>query len=779
MKAHQLTTRSLLCSLSAAAAALVISQDAAKAADYPTTILNDNPSAYYRFEETSGTTAFDSSVNGNAATYNFNSADSPILGEAGIDTNSILFTGPGPGGLGDYGYVNIPASSLITPLQTDGIHSAAFSAELWVQPTSLPPGSETFTVPIEQGAYNAGNPEGWNIYVSGVGAGNGNSGYFYLDMRPNLFQGIGAAGPITFGQWYHLVLTYDGTNSAMFYVNGVPYGPYNAAGYLPYTADGAHVGNGQDVGWYALDGGVDEVAFYTNVLTANQVMTHYKVGTNSFRLIPTGASLVTDPTDETNYSGLPVTFSVTAAGTPPLTYIWMSNSVPVGPNAPLWTFTAQYPANNNANIEVIVTNAYGSVTSPVVTLTVLTNLNFVSPPGSIARNVGSHAAFHVTANGAVPITYQWSVSSNSGASFLPIAGATSATYWLSNVQMAQNNNQYSVAVTNPFTSASASATLTVQARTDPAVPVDRYSALVMADNPVAYWRLDEASGTLAEDAVGTFDGAYTPGTGTILYDQTDGIPGSTDPAAGVTNNATVQAPWAPELNPDTAWSLELWIEPYLVDGNYRTVIASQYNLYPNAYNGWYIYQQPSATLAFVPQPGNFFIQAAPTDPANANLLVAGKWYHCVVTDDNTNWNFYINGQLQTTYPVADVAFVVNGDGINVDGTAGIAGAAQAAAAVVIGQRDDFAFDPFEGNVDETAIYNYALSPAQVYDHYIDGIKLTITKVGTNAVVSWPEGVLQQASTLHGEFTDVLNATSPYTNSVSAAPKYYRARLAVP
>ena len=52
MKTHDLTTCSLLRVLSVAAGVLVISIGAARAADYPTTVLADHPSAYYRFEET-------------------------------------------------------------------------------------------------------------------------------------------------------------------------------------------------------------------------------------------------------------------------------------------------------------------------------------------------------------------------------------------------------------------------------------------------------------------------------------------------------------------------------------------------------------------------------------------------------------------------------------------------------------------------------------------------------------------------------------------------------
>src|SRR5208337_4080071 len=190
------------------------------------------------------------------------------------------------------------------------------------------------------------------------------------------------------------------------------------------------------------------------------------------------------------------------------------------------------------------------------------------------------------------------------------------------------------------------------------------------------------------------------------------------------------------------------------------------------------YQQPSDSLAFVPQPANAFITAFPDDPANGNLLVAGNWYHCVVTEDNTNWNFYINGELRSSAPVAGIDYVPNGYGINPDGSAGIGG--DDGGNTVIGERTDGAFGTFEGAVDEAAIYNYALSPAQIYAHYINGLQLTIAKVGTNVVVTWPpEGKLQQATSARAAFADVPGASSPYTNAVSAAPKFYRARVLVP
>jgi hypothetical protein len=799
MKTHDLTTCSLLRVLFAGAGTLVLSIGAARAADYPTTILNDNPSAYYRLEETSGSIAYDSSTNQVNAAITQNGEDtSPVLGAAGIDTNSFNFIVPGPGGEGDYGYVTIPESPLITPVDGTGTNSLPFSAELWVQPNGYP---TTWSVPILQGVNNGVVADGWNIYVSGPGAGNpAGQSYFYLDMRPGIFIGYGDF-LISFGQWYHLVLTFDGTTNGVFYINGVAHSfSVPPGGFAPDTTENAFIASGSSIGWDPFNGGVDEVAFYDHVLTQTQVSTHYTVGSSSFRVIPTAAGITTPPSPETQYSGVPVTFNVTASGTTPLTYIWSTNGIPTGTDSDFLTFTPTYPGDNNDHIQVIVSNAYGPpVTSSVVTLTVSTNLNIIAEPASITRNVGSHAAFHVTADGALPITYQWSVSSDGGSTFTPILSATNQTgtnqtLWLSNVQLSQSGNIYSVLVGNPFinssqSNSSQSATLTVQPRQDPPVSLSGYGAIIAADNPVAFWRLNETStnwsgGVVAEDAVGSFDGIITPGSQPIGFGAPSGVPYDTNTAITLAGGATIQIPWAPELNPDTAWSVETWVNPSSLSangGDYRLVLSSQYNDqaagYP--YNGWYIYQQPANDFAFVPQPGNGFITAGPIDPAHGNQLVAGNWYHLVVTDDTTNFNIYVNGTLITAYPVSAVQYIPNGDGINPDGNPGIPTGPDFGddqGNFVIGQRDDAAFGTFLGTVEDTAVYQYALSPQQVALHHLDATMLTITPAGSNVILTWPVGNLQQSTRASGIYTDVIGATSPYTNAVGGTANYYRVQV---
>lgn len=755
-------------------------------AAYPDLILGDHPVVYYRLEELLGaSTITDSSTNGLAgATVNYDLdtngvPDFPLFGQAGIDTNSVLFkTYTDDGENLHYGDIDIPWNQLFAPVLSDGVTGAPFSAECWVQATTQP---GNYTVPLADfGAYGGGiyaNASGWNFYQS-----PGPNSFWIFNMKNGAFAQASAA-PINLLEWYHLAVSFDGTN-VTFYTNGVSQGTYNASGYLANPSTDIFIGAGPATSFGSFSGGVDEIAFYNYALSSSQITAHYTLGTNSFRAVPTPAGILANPASSTNYSGTTATFTSAGSGTLPISYQWYRGASKIpGATANAYSLTCHYPADNNATFSVVASNNINSTpytaTSSVVTLTVLTNVNIIAPPSSITRNIGTNSwyAFRVAATGALPISYQWYNDTTSVA----IPGATSPTLWVMGVS---TNASYHVMVSNPFTSNSLpTVTMTPQAR-PVTVPVTGYAKVVERDLPVAYWRLDElnADGGTATDAVGTFDGTYTDAAGSFLFGATTAIPHETDAAVGLTNGSNIQIPYALELNSDTAWSIESWLQPYTLGangGDYRVPLSSEYNLYPNPYSGWYMYQQPNNTFAFVPQPGNGFIVAGPDDPAHGNQLVANNWYHLVITDDGTTFTMYINGEARTSFPVSGIPYIPNGtdiipngDGIAGDGTLGVTAGL---GSTVLGQRTDAAFGTFIGAVDDTAVYNYALSPQQVQLHYLNTVKLTITQSGTNVILSWPFGTLQSAPAATGTYANIPGATSPYTNGISGAQKYYRVK----
>ena len=69
--------------------------------------------------------------------------------------------------------------------------------------------------------------------------------------------------------------------------------------------------------------------------------------------------------------GQPATFSVNASGSAPLSYQWQRNNTNItGANSASYTLPTATPTDNGAKFKVVVTNAFGSVTSNEATLTV-------------------------------------------------------------------------------------------------------------------------------------------------------------------------------------------------------------------------------------------------------------------------------------------------------------------------------------------------------------------------------------------------------------------------
>jgi hypothetical protein len=88
-----------------------------------------------------------------------------------------------------------------------------------------------------------------------------------------------------------------------------------------------------------------------------------------------------------------------------------------------------------------------------------------------------------------------------------------------------------------------------------------------------------------------------------------------------------------------------------------------------------------------------------------------------------------------------------------------------------------------GFVDEFAIYTNAFVEAQARVHYIAGggqphspSSLQVQKSGNQVILTWQVGTLVEADSVNGTYATVTGASSPYTNSVTVAQKYFRLRL---
>jgi hypothetical protein len=92
---------------------------------------------------------------------------------------------------------------------------------------------------------------------------------------------------------------------------------------------------------------------------------------NATLTVKTPPTITTQPANTTVKAGKTAKFTVTAAGTTPLSYQWRKNGVNIaGATKASYTTQKTTSADNGALFSVIVTNSIGSVTSNNATLTV-------------------------------------------------------------------------------------------------------------------------------------------------------------------------------------------------------------------------------------------------------------------------------------------------------------------------------------------------------------------------------------------------------------------------
>jgi hypothetical protein len=174
--------------------------------------------------------------------------------------------------------------------------------------------------------------------------------------------------------------------------------------------------------------------------------------------VTTGPTITTPPASESVNAGQTASFTVTAAGTGPLTYQWSKNGSAIsGATSSSYTTPATVSGDSGALFTVTVTNTAGTVTSAPATLTVNIAPTITTPPASQTVTVGQTATFNVTATGTAPLTYQW----YKGGAL--ISGAVASSYTTPVTVIGDNNSQYTVTVTNAAgTATSSAATLTVK-----------------------------------------------------------------------------------------------------------------------------------------------------------------------------------------------------------------------------------------------------------------------------------------------------------------------------
>jgi hypothetical protein len=211
----------------------------------------------------------------------------------------------------------------------------------------------------------------------------------------------------------------------------------------------------------------------------------------------------------------------------------------------------------------------------------------------------------------------------------------------------------------------------------------------------SYWRLGEASGVTAFDSKGTANGTLTNGP------SFGGAGATNHPNDALTLDGVddyVDFGDVHDFAGTSSFTLEAWINRTALGeaDKYRWIMTKQSIVDPR--DGWALYVAPDVTAA--PQRIVFSRFAAGVENValSTTATAANTWYHVVATYDGANMRIYVNGVLEDTQPSA----------LSMPNT-------------TFPMRMSSAAPPsvhrFPGRLDEMAVYNVALSAAQIREHH--------------------------------------------------------------
>jgi len=229
------------------------------------------PSAYWPLNETAAPLA--ANVASNAGTLGLWANGFPfegvLQGQTGIVGNCAYFRNPNLIVAAAGPHIDVSFNPRLNP-------AGPFTVEFWAKPGQSP---NDFFCPlssIDDTEYSGASREGWVFYETSA-----NQWTFRLGGT-NGYVAISSGGIVQTQVWQNVAGRYDGTNATL-YVNGAAVsGPIAAARYFPNTNAlfTLRIG-GTSFGNRTFDGWVDEVAVYTNALSAATLQAHYQAATNN------------------------------------------------------------------------------------------------------------------------------------------------------------------------------------------------------------------------------------------------------------------------------------------------------------------------------------------------------------------------------------------------------------------------------------------------------------------------------------------------------------------
>ena len=265
---------------------------------------------------------------------------------------------------------------------------------------------------------------------------------------------------------------------------------------------------------------------------------------------------------------------------------------------------------------------------------------------------------------------------------------------------------------------------------------DYENTIINTPNLVAYWPLDDTSGTTALDlGPNHFNGAYTQGqsvpynpvdesaaaSGAVILNQPGIVVGDQQnnkqsPCIFV-DGGFVSVPFQAALNPQPPFTIEAWVVPSWTASDvannpaYRVVVASGVS---STFQGFALFASPQNYWAAIVGTGSQGVTATPP-PGSNQTIAENSLYFLVMTYDGTTLNLWVDPADTSTTPYAQAA-------------ASPFAPLPSPIPFYIGTgRPDLPTPllPFNGYIQDVAFYNVVLDGHTIEDHYMNGLGMTM------------------------------------------------------
>lgn len=350
--------------------------------------------------------------------------------------------------------------------------------------------------------------------------------------------------------------------------------------------------------------------------------------------------------------------------------------------------------------------------------------HILTQPQSQTVQPGAQVSFTVQAQGIAPVTYQWYFETTN-----LLAQATNATLTLTNVQLSQSGS-YLVVVSN---------ILTVERSQSAVLLVNTNQTLL-----VGLWRFNESSGSKAADS----SGFANDGT---LMGENGNVPAWTAGKAGFggalrftndgANHAYVNIPGSSTLllgqTATNPWTITAWA--YEDSGGSGSFVSTYGRLF--VLNDGDAFQFESGATGdeqmytWSRQTPAWQIGWAAGSPV-APLL--DQWVHWAVVYDGTNLTVYRNGNQGANSGIASKAV-----------TAALGYSGYTGSLLLGSELAQPADRNWNGMLDDVAVFNIALSQAQIETVMSGDFSAFITRPSLSVNVSSGEAVLKWSAVLPG------------------------------